>query len=192
MLRSAARMARAAACMRLDDVAAVSAAQPGKLREHLRSLQRGRCAEIAATASTGLAASAHASVVSHRVCPPGARRAHPKSQTPLLCLAGSVAWHSLSPRSSRIAAFRVRALLAGESPDLRQRAIIVAACPPAALERASMDPNPLVRARTLDAAGFVERFAWMLASDPDTTVRVGWSQPQTATRWTRCNGSWTG
>ena len=95
-LRRAARLARSAAAVPLDDVGAVCGVTTRALVRHLRALPaRGECAAAAAAAAAKASrATGRVRALTHRTCPPTAARAATKSRTVsvLDAATGTAAW----------------------------------------------------------------------------------------------------
>ena len=157
------RLARAAAGMPTDTVAAVCGLSDQTLRKHLRSLPaRGRCAATVGTlaAAQRLPEPPQRAVVAHRACPPPAvRAARPADLEAVNAAKGSASWalahNSFRGSSMDLYAYTytsrlhrsVIVALASARDELHRTGIAQnSLCPPLILERLAHDPSPGARA----------------------------------------------
>ena len=156
------RLARAAAGMPTDTVAAACGLSEQALRKCLRSLPaRGRCAATVAAlaAAQRLPKTPQHAVVAHRACPPPAvRAAHPADLEAVNAARGSASWAlARNPfrggsmelyaytYTSRLHRSVIIALAAGNEPSYRKGIAQNSLCPPLVLERLAHDPDDYVR-----------------------------------------------
>lgn len=156
------RLARAAAGMPTDTVAAVCGLSDQALRKHLRNLPaRGRCAATVAAlaAAQRLPEPPQRAVVAHRACPPPAMRAaRPTDLEAVNAAKGSASW-ALAHNPFRGASMELYAFAC--TSGLHRSVIVALAsardyfhrtsiaynplCPPPILQQLAHDPSPGVR-----------------------------------------------
>ena len=156
------RLARAAAGMPTDTVAAACGLSDQALRKHLRNLPaRGPCAATVAVmaAAQRLPETPEGAAVVHRACPPPAvRAARPSDLDVVNAVKGSASWalayNPFRGGSMELYAFSctsglhrsvIIALAAGIDPFCRKGIARSSLCPPPILQRLAHDPDDDVR-----------------------------------------------